>query len=299
MNKKLQVFISSTHTDLIDERQKSVNTILDTGHIPVGMELFKAGKPQMKTIHKWIDESDVYMLILGGRYGSIEDKTKLSYTQLEYEYALSKNMPVFAIVLEDTYLFAKAACMGRNTIFENDNVDKYNIFKEEVKSNVVLFVKNIEEIATKIHSQLNDILNDPDYSLTGWVRNKSNKQADIKNLRKLFELLVYLRNINSNADKILHDQNHLEVCSKNISFYIQEVHKFYINNRSSLLKYNDGLEEIFLNHQKILSGLGILSESQKTTRKTNGKQIYNYFISIYNVSSTLLDVCDYDIVEHL
>ena len=51
----------------------------------------------MKTIRKWIDESDVYMLILGGRYGSIDEESDLSYTELEYKYALSKNMPVFAI----------------------------------------------------------------------------------------------------------------------------------------------------------------------------------------------------------
>lgn len=73
MNKKLQVFVSSTYTDLIEERQAAVEAILDAGHIPAGMELFKAGnESQLKTIYKWIDQSDVYMLILGGRYGSIE-----------------------------------------------------------------------------------------------------------------------------------------------------------------------------------------------------------------------------------
>ncbi len=50
MNKKLQVFVSSTYTDLIEERQAAVEAILDAGHIPAGMELFKAGKSQMKTI---------------------------------------------------------------------------------------------------------------------------------------------------------------------------------------------------------------------------------------------------------
>lgn len=44
MYKKLQVFVSSTYTDLIEERQAAVEAILDAGHIPAGMELFKAGK---------------------------------------------------------------------------------------------------------------------------------------------------------------------------------------------------------------------------------------------------------------
>ena len=170
MNKKLQVFVSSTYIDLIEERQAAVEAILDAGHIPAGMELFKAGKSQMKTIQKWIDESDVYMLILGRRYGSIEEESGLSYTELEYRYALSKNMPVFTIILDDSFLFTKAASKGKDTIFEKDNTKKYDTFKEYVKTKVVKFVTNIDQIPSKIHSQLNDILNDSDYNLVGWVR---------------------------------------------------------------------------------------------------------------------------------
>ena len=136
MNKKLQVFVSSTYTDLIEERQAAVKAILDAGHIPAGMELFKAGKSQMKTIKKWIDESDVYMLILGGRYGSIEEESGLSYTELEYRYALSKNMPVFSIILGDNFLVSKSSSCGKNTVFETGNTYLYNSFKSKVESNI-------------------------------------------------------------------------------------------------------------------------------------------------------------------
>lgn len=79
MKRKLQVFVSSTFKDLIEERQAAVSAILRAGHIPAGMELFTTGdKSQMKTIEKWLDESDVYMVILGGRYGSIEPTSGLS-----------------------------------------------------------------------------------------------------------------------------------------------------------------------------------------------------------------------------
>ena len=91
MKKKLQIFISSTYKDLQDERQAAVEAILGSNNIPAGMELFKAGNnSQWETIKKWINDSDIYMLILGGRYGSIEPTSKKSYTQLEYEYAISK-----------------------------------------------------------------------------------------------------------------------------------------------------------------------------------------------------------------
>ena len=35
MDKKLQVFVSSTYTDLIEERQAAVEAIPNAGHIPV------------------------------------------------------------------------------------------------------------------------------------------------------------------------------------------------------------------------------------------------------------------------
>src|SRR3954453_17427093 len=73
MKRKLQVFVSSTYTDLIDERQAAVAAILKAGHIPAGMELFTAGnKSQLEVVKQWIKESDVYLLLLGARYGSIE-----------------------------------------------------------------------------------------------------------------------------------------------------------------------------------------------------------------------------------
>lgn len=42
MNKKYQIFISSTYEDLKEERSKVVATILKANHFPIGMEMFSA-----------------------------------------------------------------------------------------------------------------------------------------------------------------------------------------------------------------------------------------------------------------
>ena len=147
MNKKLQVFVSSTYNDLKEERQAAVEAILDAGHIPAGMELFKAGnESQLKTIYKWIDESDVYMLILGGRYGSIEAKSGKSYTQLEYEYALSKDIPVFAVVLSNLFLAQKITNLGLKNATEQIAPDKYQTFKALVMSKIIREVDDRKDI---------------------------------------------------------------------------------------------------------------------------------------------------------
>ena len=42
MDKKYQIFISSTYTDLVEARTKVRDAILSIYHFPVGMELFGA-----------------------------------------------------------------------------------------------------------------------------------------------------------------------------------------------------------------------------------------------------------------
>lgn len=172
---KLQVFVSSTYTDLVEERQTAVQAILGAGHIPAGMELFKAGKSQMETIRKWIDESDVYMLILGGRYGSIEEKSGKSYTQLEYEYALSKNIPVFAVVISQSFLTAKINSMGYDKVTEQKHPEKYKDFKELVMSKIIKEVDDCKDITINIHSTLNEFMSE--YDLVGWVRNNNENET--------------------------------------------------------------------------------------------------------------------------
>lgn len=105
MVKKYQVFISSTYEDLVQERQRAITTILDLEHIPAGMEAFKTSDASQKEIiSKWIQQSDIYLLILGGRYGSIDAEERISYTELGYLKAGELGIPRLAIVLSDEYI---------------------------------------------------------------------------------------------------------------------------------------------------------------------------------------------------
>jgi len=84
MKKKYQVFVSSTFLDLKAERQAAVEAILLAGHIPAGMELFSAGdESQLEVIKKWIEASDIYMVILGGRCVIKKKRRGLRYIEVE------------------------------------------------------------------------------------------------------------------------------------------------------------------------------------------------------------------------
>lgn len=166
--KRLQVFVSSTYTDLIEERQAAVESILTAGHFPAGMELFTAGdESQMEAIKQWIDESDIYLLILGARYGSIESKSGKSYTHLEYEYALQKEKPLFACVLTEKAIDEKVGKFGKS-VLEMSDPGKLKGFRELVLSKLVKLCEDSKDIKIAVGETMANLARSE--RLNGWVR---------------------------------------------------------------------------------------------------------------------------------
>lgn len=193
MSKKLQVFISSTFEDLKQERQAAVAAVLKAGHIPAGMELFTSGdQSQLDTIKAWIDESDVYMLILGGRYGTIESKSKKSYTELEFDYAVSKNKPLFSVVIMESALEKKVKDSG-SSVIEKKNGVLLERFRDKVLTYVSSFYDDLKDIRLTVYESLADFSANKD--LVGWVR--GNTVIDtvplFEEIKKLSEENINLR----------------------------------------------------------------------------------------------------------
>lgn len=105
MQKKYQVFVSSTYEDLIEERKEVTQALLECGCIPTGMELFPASsKKQWEIIKRVIDDCDYYLLVLAGRYGSYgkdDDGKQVGYTEMEYDYALKTGKPIIVFIHND------------------------------------------------------------------------------------------------------------------------------------------------------------------------------------------------------
>lgn len=165
MEKKYQVFISSTYEDLKEERKKVQEILLKADCIPAGMEAFVAtSDEQFSVIKKVIDLCDYYVLIIGGRYGSINENTGISYTEMEYDYAVSKGIPILAFIIDD----AVDLCSEK---IDNDTSkkEKLEIFKAKVKTNrLVVFWKetaDIEKLVALSITKARDEIDRP-----GWVR---------------------------------------------------------------------------------------------------------------------------------
>lgn len=242
MKKKLQVFVSSTYTDLKEERQAAVEAILKSGNIPAGMELFTAGdKSQLETITRWIDDSDVYMLILGGRYGSIEPLTGNSYTEVEYDYAKSNKKPLFAVVISDKYKDDKVKKDGVSVI-EQDNQSKYNSFKEKVLSNISSFFDSPKDIKLAVHETLADFKDR--FEFTGWV------PGDVEN--KIQELTEENSRLRTEIEKLKRTG-----CIKNVEK----------KDLASFENDDEEFEKIFLMFESIEVDINL--NEGKTKRKIN------------------------------
>lgn len=97
-DKRYQVFISSTYEDLKEERRAVQDTLISMGDFPVQMESFPAtDEEQLEYIKPLIEACDYYILIIGGRYGSLLADGK-SYTEKEFLHAVETGVPVIVLV---------------------------------------------------------------------------------------------------------------------------------------------------------------------------------------------------------
>lgn len=127
--KRYEVFVSSTYKDLKEERLIVMKALLDKGCFPTGMEEFPStDQEQFEYIKKVIDTADYYILILGGHVGSFPKGSKRSYTMMEYDYAVSKGIPII--------LFVKLGDDGEPVICEkSENKQKaYRSFLNEAQT---------------------------------------------------------------------------------------------------------------------------------------------------------------------
>lgn len=172
MNTKYQIFVSSTFTDLIDERTEIQKSILDLGHIPAGMELFPAAdQDQFDYIKKVIDECDYYLIILAARYGSTT-ADGISYTELEYRYAESRGLPILAFVHADI----ETVPLGKADIDPTAR-DRLTKFREALtKGRLVQFWKDKMDLKAKAIVSMSKAFSESPQ--IGWTRSNQVASTD-------------------------------------------------------------------------------------------------------------------------
>jgi hypothetical protein len=182
MDKRYQVFVSSTYVDLKEERQSVLQTLMEMDCIPAGMELFPAAdEEQWEFIKSVIDDCDYYLLIIGGRYGSTADDG-LSYTEKEFDYAVSKGVKVIALLHRSPDELPRS-----KSETEESNYQKLQGFRSKVSDGrLVRFWDNPAQLPGEVSLSLNKTIKM--FPAIGWVRADSTASpellVEINELRK-------------------------------------------------------------------------------------------------------------------
>lgn len=179
MDKRYQVFVSSTFEDLQEERKEVIQALLEFDCIPAGMELFPASNDdQWSLIEKVIDNSDYYLLIVGGRYGSLNEKG-ISYTQMEFEYALETGKPIVSFLPKDP-----DGIIAKKIDKDEDGKKKLEVFKKMAQRKMVRYWTTPQDLGSIVSRSIIKLIKD--FPAIGWV--KANKLLDENSTQELLRL---------------------------------------------------------------------------------------------------------------
>ena len=161
LDKRYQVFVSSTFEDLQEERKEVMQALLELDCIPSGMELFPASN------------DDQWTLIIGGRYGS-ENDDGISYTQMEFEYALQQQKPMISFLPKNPAAIPSGKCET-----DADKQQKLENFKKLAKKKLVKFWDGPDNLGSVVSRSMVRLIKD--YPAEGWIKSGSIVDEDSLN----------------------------------------------------------------------------------------------------------------------
>ena len=157
--RKYVVFVSSTKVDLHEHRQKVIEAIIGLKQIPYCMEYFPATPyPALNYINEQIEQSDIFLLILGRSIGSRAGD--LTFIQHEYKHALEHDKDILLLTLpEDEF-----------------QVSELRAFTDEImqkgssQSRIVRHSRTSDQAAGEARAALEDLIKRKNAAgIGGWV----------------------------------------------------------------------------------------------------------------------------------
>lgn len=317
MNKRYQIFISSTFNDLEKERMLLAQNILRKGYYPAGMEWFHGiDEEQFEYIKQVIDDSDYYVLILGGLYGTITSDGR-SYTEKEYDYAIEKGKKTILMIQQNPTI----------TEVSDERKILFSQFRKKVTDNRRFsFWNTKEELTSKFDANLD--LTIKKFPMQGWVRCNSDICEErlgfvdlnskisslklesiktihimasgtssyipiVKNLLKvnkrkksIVNIYIFFR-LGSNVQRIEYFRNQYDLWwntlkkeYSKINFHFVCVNDFQISLRGIVINQEIGLVGFYIRTND--TTLGTLEDSIYIDKTTNvGRYILTYFLQCF------------------
>jgi hypothetical protein len=154
--KELIAMISSTAIDLPEHRRKAIDACLRAQVRPNAMEYLPAvGKDAVEVSVKMVDESDIYVVVLGFRYGTIPNGSDFSVTEIEYDRATKRGIPILGFLMDDDH-----DIKIKMVDLEPQAIAKLEAFKARIRKNhVKAGFKSADDLGYQIlHALFNERL---------------------------------------------------------------------------------------------------------------------------------------------
>lgn len=124
----IPIFVSSTYEDLKAYRDEVERSIIYMNQTIKGMEFF--GSTPERPLDKCLQtvrECKLYIGIIGMRYGSVEEDSGKSFTELEYDEAVKNRIPVLIYILDENHPIAS------RFVDKGEGAEKLEAFKTRLK----------------------------------------------------------------------------------------------------------------------------------------------------------------------
>jgi len=219
---KTKIFVSSTFYDLKHVRSSLEDFIKELGYEPIlsekGNISYDPKAPLDISCYREAQIADIFVLIIGGRYGSeiSEERGKVakefydkyeSVTKKEFESAYEKEIPIYILI--EKSVFSEYETFRRNKSndsIEYAHVDSVNIFHfiEEVFSKP----KNNAIYQFERHSEIKDWLKEQWSGLFRELLHQRTEQQQYNSLTERIEELSSINNsLKSYMEKIITDSS--------------------------------------------------------------------------------------------
>jgi hypothetical protein len=191
-----------------------------------------------------IDLCDYYILVLGFRYGSVNDATGKSYTEMEYDYAISKGIPVLVFTIDDNSAVEDAK-------WETDDIKKGKLieFKSRAMRNRLASIwKEPNELYLKVAISIMQAKQE--IKRPGWQRGGNNQ---LELLQQVVDLKTENEKLKLQLEKYISASETPSFENTDVGFYgikirLHYTEQVYVFTADTVIKEQDievTLDEIF------------------------------------------------------
>lgn len=165
LDKRYQVFITTSGKEMQPERMVVSQTLIGMGFFSWGLEQ----RTPLSTAfaRRQIDDCDYVLLLLGSQYGE-QSVSGVSYLNLEYIYAVTKQKPII-VFMHESPDSREAYLKEENPVLKS----KFNEFRNQLQKEVeqVITYRTLRDLELAVRSYLPQMLER--YPVVGWVRPQS------------------------------------------------------------------------------------------------------------------------------